>query len=154
MIHTYIHTYMHTCIHTHIHTYIHTQTSSNISNLTVFPQITSMVSVRQDLQAIFFPILLIPGHPLLGMVNHSSSLLISLRHLTASGIRLCKTQLLIFSSSNTPSNYPIIFEENEILYLDSINILRPLNISQHVLEGPYCPNCYASLKKIWGSLSV
>ena len=30
------------------------------------------------------------GHPLLGTLeNHSSSLLISLRHLTESGIRLC-----------------------------------------------------------------
>ena len=36
------------------------------------------------------PILLMPGHPLLGTSeNHSSSLLISLRHLTVSGIRLC-----------------------------------------------------------------
>ena len=40
-----------------------TPTSSNISNLTSF-QITSMASVRQDLQGIFFPILLMPGHPL------------------------------------------------------------------------------------------
>ena len=38
----------------------------------------------------FFPILLMPGHPLLGTSeSHSSSLLISLRHLTESGIRLC-----------------------------------------------------------------
>ena len=36
------------------------------------------------------PILLMSGHPLLGTSeNHSSSLLISLRHLTESGIRLC-----------------------------------------------------------------
>ena len=56
---------------------------TNISNLTIFFQITSMASVRQDLQEIFFPILLMPGHPLLGTSeNHSSSLLISLRHLT------------------------------------------------------------------------
>ena len=41
-----------------------------------------MASVRQDLQGIFFLILLILGHPLLGTSeNHSSSLLISLRHL-------------------------------------------------------------------------
>ena len=60
-----------------------TPTSSNILNLTIFFQITSMASVRQDLQGIFFPILLMPGHPLLGILeNHSSSLLISLRHLT------------------------------------------------------------------------
>ena len=57
-----------------------TPTSSNISNLTIFFQITSMASVRQDLQGISFPILLMPGHPLLGTSeNHSSSLLISLK---------------------------------------------------------------------------
>ena len=39
-----------------------TPTSSNISNLTIFFQITSMASKRQDLQGIFFPILLMPGH--------------------------------------------------------------------------------------------
>ena len=67
-----------------------TPTSSNISNLTTFFQITSMASVRQDLQGIFSPILLMSGHPLLRTSeNHSSSLLISLRHLTESGIRLC-----------------------------------------------------------------
>ena len=42
-----------------------TPTSSNVSNLTIFFQITSMASVRQDLQGIFFPMLLMPGHPLL-----------------------------------------------------------------------------------------
>ena len=53
-------------------------TSSNILNLTIFFPITSMASVRQDLQGIFFPILLILGHPLLGTSeNHSSLLLIS-----------------------------------------------------------------------------
>ena len=47
-----------------------------------------MASVRQDLQGIFSPILLMSGHPLLRTSeNHSSSLLISLRHLTESGIR-------------------------------------------------------------------
>ena len=47
-------------------------------------------SVREDLQGIFFPILLMSGHPLLGTSeNHSSSLLISLRHSTESGTRLC-----------------------------------------------------------------
>ena len=67
-----------------------TPTSSNILNLTIFFPITSMASVRQDLQGIFFPILLIPDHPLLGTSeNHSSLLLISLSHLTESGIRLC-----------------------------------------------------------------
>ena len=65
-------------------------TSSNISDLTIFFQITSMASLRQDLQGFFFPILLMPGYPFLGTLdNHSSSLLISLRHLTESGIRLC-----------------------------------------------------------------
>ena len=64
-----------------------TLTLSNISNLTIFFQITSMASVRQDLLGIFFPILLMSGHPLLGTSeNHSSSLLM---HLTESGIRLC-----------------------------------------------------------------
>ena len=73
-----------------------TPTSSNILNLTIFFQITSMVSVRQDLQWIFFPILLMPGHPLLGTSeNHSSSLLISRRHLTESGINLCYPNFLL-----------------------------------------------------------
>ena len=67
-----------------------TATSSDISNLTIFFQITSMASVRQDLLGIFFPILLMSAHPLLGTLgNHSSSLLLSLRHLTESGVRLC-----------------------------------------------------------------
>ena len=67
-----------------------TPTSSSISKLTIFFQITSMVSVRQDLQGIFFPILLMSGHPPLGTSeNHLSSLLTSLRHLTESSIRLC-----------------------------------------------------------------
>ena len=34
-----------------------------------------------------------------------------------------KTQLLTISLSNTPSNYPIIFEDSEIPPLNSINIL-------------------------------
>ena len=34
-----------------------------------------------------------------------------------------KTQLLTISLSNTPSNYPLIFEDSEILPLNSINIL-------------------------------
>ena len=34
-----------------------------------------------------------------------------------------KTQLLTISISNTPSNYPIIFEDSEIPPLNSINIL-------------------------------
>ena len=60
-----------------------TLTSSNISNLTIFFQIPSMASVRQDLQGTSFPILPMPGHPLLGTSEiHSSLLLISLRHLT------------------------------------------------------------------------
>ena len=49
----------------------------------IFFQINSMASVRQERQGVFFPILLTPGHPLLGTSeNHSSSLLISLKHLT------------------------------------------------------------------------
>ena len=53
-----------------------TPTSSNILNLTIFFPITSMASVRQDLQGIFFPVLLIPGHPLLG--NFGESLVVAL----------------------------------------------------------------------------
>ena len=34
-----------------------------------------------------------------------------------------KTQLLTISLSNTPSNYPIIFEDSEIPSLNSVNIL-------------------------------
>ena len=90
-----------------------TPISSNISNLTIFFQIISMASVRQDLQGIFFPILLMPGHPLLETSeNHSSSLLISLRHLTESGIRFCVpnfqlTALLPPSVNSFPAFYPI-----------------------------------------------
>ena len=177
-----------------------------------------MASVRQDLQGIFFPILLMPGHPLLGTSenhssNHSSFLsnrfisvvgdgatsasfpvssgvpqgsvlsptlfllfINDLLHATASDVhsfaddsnlhksssfqcqpssnahsqsRLAmsstiksdlqsisewgtrnlvkfntsKTQLLTISLSNTLSNYPIIFEDSEILPLNSFNIL-------------------------------
>ena len=68
-----------------------TPTSSNTSNLTIFFQIASMASVRQDLQGIIFLILLIIGHPLLGTLeNHSLLLLVSLRHLTETGIKLCQ----------------------------------------------------------------
>ena len=57
-----------------------TPTSSNISNLTIFFQITSMVSVRQEVLGIFSPILLMPGHPLLATSeNHSLSLFTSLK---------------------------------------------------------------------------
>ena len=62
---------------------------------------------------VFFPILLMPGHPLLGTSeNHSSSLLISLRHLTESGIRLCLpnfqlTAFLLRSVNSFPAFYPI-----------------------------------------------
>ena len=90
-----------------------TPTSSNISNLTTFFQITSMASVRQDLQGIFSPILLMSGHTLLRTSeNHLSSLLISLRHLTESGIRLCKpnfqlTALLLLSVNSFLAFYPI-----------------------------------------------
>ena len=34
-----------------------------------------------------------------------------------------KTQLLTISLSNTPSNYPVIFEDSEIPPINSINIL-------------------------------
>ena len=60
-----------------------TPISSNISSLTIFCQINSMASIRQNLQEIIFPILLMPGHPLLGTLkNYLLSLFISLRHLT------------------------------------------------------------------------
>ena len=86
-------------------------TSSDISNLTIF-QITSMASVRQDLQGIFFPILLMPGHPLLGTLeNHSLLLLISLRHLTGWHKALLAnfqlTALLLPSVNSFPAFYPI-----------------------------------------------
>ena len=55
--------------------HILTPTLSNISILTIFFQITSMASVQQDLWGIFFPILLILGHPLLGTSENHSSLL-------------------------------------------------------------------------------
>ena len=90
-----------------------TPTSSNISNITIFFQITSMASVSQDLREIVFPILLMPGHPLLGTSeNHSSSLLISLRNLTESGISLCYpnfqlTALLLPSVNSFLTFYPI-----------------------------------------------
>ena len=57
-----------------------------------------------------------------------------------------KTQLLTISLSNTPSNYAIIFEDSEILSLNSINILG-LQISSSL-------SWRDSLKKIGGTLSV
>ena len=90
-----------------------TPTSSNISNLTIFFQITSMASVRQDLLGTFFPILLMSCHPLLGTSeNHSPSLLISLRHLTESGMSLCYPNfqlmaLLLPSVNSFLAFYPI-----------------------------------------------
>ena len=67
-----------------------TPTSSNILNLIIFFWITNVASVRQDVQEIYFPILLIPRYPLLKtMENHSSSFLITPRQVTVSGIRLC-----------------------------------------------------------------
>ena len=68
-----------------------TPTSSNIWILTVFFQVTSMAFVRQHLYGdlLSSPLLLIPGHLLLGTLeNHSSSPLISLGHWTEFGIRL------------------------------------------------------------------
>ena len=166
-----------------------TPTSSNISNLTIFSKITSMAFVRQDLQVICFPILLIPSQPLLGTLeNHSSSLSISLKHLTEPyaakfpaygfippfcklissflsnritewGTRnlvkfnISKTQLLIISLSNTPSNYPIIFEDRDILPLDSFNILgfqisSSLSWRDHIVQI-----AKSASKKIGGSLT-
>ena len=59
-----------------------TLTSSNISNQTIFFQITRMASTRQDLQGIFFPILLMHCHSLLETLeNHLSLPMIYLRHL-------------------------------------------------------------------------
>ena len=90
-----------------------TPISSKISNLTIFFQITSLASTRQNLQGFFFPVLLIPGHPLLGTSEkHSSSLLISLRHLTESGISLWypnfQLMTLLLSSANSfLAYYPI-----------------------------------------------
>ena len=42
-----------------------------------------------------------------------------------------KTQLLTISLSNTPSNYPIVFEDSEIPPLNSVNILE-LQISSRL----------------------
>ena len=90
-----------------------TPTSSNNFNLTIFFLITIVAFVRQDLQGIFFPILLMPGHRLVGTSeNHSSSLLISLRHLTESDIRLCQPNfqlmaLLLPSVNSFLAFYPI-----------------------------------------------
>ena len=71
-----------------------------------------MASIRQDQQGIFLPIILMPGHPLLGTSeNHSSSVLIS-QHLTESDIRLCwpnfqLTALLLPSVNSFLAFYPI-----------------------------------------------
>ena len=46
-----------------------------------------------------------------------------------------KTQLLIISLSNSPSNYPNLFEDSKILPLDSINTLC-LQISSKLLSQP------------------
>ena len=50
-----------------------------------------------------------------------------------------KTQLLTISLSNTPSNYPILFEDSEILPLNSINILglqisSSLSWKDHIIQ--------------------
>ena len=77
-----------------------TPTSWDVSNLTIFFQITSMASIRQDLQGIFFPILLMPGHPLLGTSeNHSSSLLISLSQIVWHKAVLAKLPAYSFTPS-------------------------------------------------------
>ena len=65
-----------------------------------------------------------------------------------------KTQLLTISLSNTPSNYPIIFEDSEIPPLNSINILG-LQISSILSWRDRIVQIgKVSLKKTGGSLSV
>ena len=65
-----------------------------------------------------------------------------------------KTQLLTISLSNTPSNYPIIFEDSKILSLNSINILG-LQISSSLSWRDHIVQIAESAsKKIGGTLSV
>ena len=61
-----------------------------------------------------------------------------------------KTQLLTISLSNTPSNYPIIFEDSEIPPLNSINILG-LQISSSLSWRDHIVQIAKSAsKKNWG----
>ena len=52
-----------------------------------------------------------------------------------------KTQLLTISLSNTPSNYPIIFDDSEIPPLNSVHILGLQISSSLSWRDQYCPNC-------------
>ena len=60
-----------------------------------------------------------------------------------------KTQLLTISLSNTPSNYPIIFEDSEIPPLNSINILG-LQISSSLSWRDHIVQIAKSASKSWG----
>ena len=60
-----------------------------------------------------------------------------------------KTQLLTISLSNTPSNYPIIFEDSEIPSLNSVNILG-LQISSSFLGGTILSKLLSQPQKNWG----
>ena len=65
-----------------------------------------------------------------------------------------KTQLLTISLSNTPSNYPVIFEDSKIVPLNSINILglqitSSLSWRDHIVQI-----AKSASNKIGGSLSV
>ena len=60
-----------------------------------------------------------------------------------------KTQLLTISLSNTPSNYPIIFEDSEIPPLNSINILA-FKYPLACLGGTILSKLLSQPKKNWG----
>ena len=60
-----------------------------------------------------------------------------------------KTQLLTISLSNTPSNYPIIFEDSEIPSLNSVNILE-LQISSSLSWRDHIVQIAKSASKNWG----
>ena len=54
-----------------------------------------------------------------------------------------KTQLLTISLSNTPSNYPVIFDDSKIPPFNSINILSiqtssSLSWRDHIVQNPNC----------------
>ena len=60
-----------------------------------------------------------------------------------------KTLLLTISLSNTPSNYPIVFENSKILALNSINILG-LQISSSLSWKDHIFQIAKSASKNWG----
>ena len=60
-----------------------------------------------------------------------------------------KTQLLTISLSNTPSNYPIIFDDSKIPPLNSINILG-LQISSSLSWWDHIVQIAKSASKNWG----